>query len=98
MRCSFFKLDSYADVIIGILWLHCSNPVFIHRDLKVRFSLRVICVLRHLQTSNLLVDSNMTVKVCDFGLSQIKPRGVNLRDGQEGAKGVCTTNLSNFAF
>lgn len=61
------------DAALGILWLHGSNPVFIHRDLK---------------TSNLLVDSNMTVKVCDFGLSQIKPRGSNLKDGQEGAKGT----------
>ena len=34
-------------------WLHSSNPVLIHRDLK---------------SSNLLVDDNMNVKVCDFGL------------------------------
>jgi len=67
------RMKMAKDAALGILWLHSSNPVFIHRDLK---------------TSNLLVDSNMTVKVCDFGLSQIKPRGVNLRDGQEGAKGT----------
>ena len=53
--------------------------------------MRAYLILSNLliQTSNLLVDSNMTVKVCDFGLSQIKLRGVNLKDGQEGAKGVC---------
>jgi serine/threonine protein kinase len=67
------RMKMARDAALGILWLHSSNPVFIHRDLK---------------TSNLLVDSNMTVKVCDFGLSQIKPRGVNLKDGQEGAKGT----------
>jgi len=61
------------DAALGVLWLHSSNPVFIHRDLK---------------TSNLLIDDNNTVKVCDFGLSQIKPRGTNLKDGQEGAKGT----------
>lgn len=67
------RMKMARDAALGILWLHSSNPVFIHRDLK---------------TSNLLVDSNMTVKVCDFGLSQIKLRGVNLKDGQEGAKGT----------
>ena len=56
-----------------------------------RAPVRAYLILSNLliQTSNLLVDSNMTVKVCDFGLSQIKLRGVNLKDGQEGAKGVC---------
>lgn len=67
------RMKMARDAALGILWLHSSNPVFIHRDLK---------------TSNLLIDSNMTVKVCDFGLSQIKLRGVNLKDGQEGAKGT----------
>lgn len=67
------RMQMAKDAALGILWLHSSNPVFIHRDLK---------------TNNLLVDSNNTVKVCDFGLSQIKPRGENLKDGQEGAKGT----------
>jgi len=42
---------------LGMNWLHCSVPPFIHRDLK---------------SANLLVDSNWTVKVADFGLSQVK--------------------------
>lgn len=67
------RMKMARDAALGVLWLHSSNPVFIHRDLK---------------TSNLLIDSNMTVKVCDFGLSQIKPRGEHLKDGQEGAKGT----------
>lgn len=38
-------------------WLHESKPQIIHRDLK---------------PANLLVDKNLTVKVCDFGLSAVK--------------------------
>lgn len=38
-------------------WLHCSNPPFLHLDLK---------------TQNLLVDAKWTVKVADFGLSRVK--------------------------
>lgn len=67
------RMRMARDAALGVLWLHSSNPVFIHRDLK---------------TSNLLIDSNMTVKVCDFGLSQIKAKGEQLKDGQEGAKGT----------
>ncbi|GAM17330.1 hypothetical protein SAMD00019534_005050 [Acytostelium subglobosum LB1] len=67
------RMRMAKDAALGILWLHSSNPVFIHRDLK---------------TSNLLVDANLNVKVCDFGLSQIKQRGENLKDGQDGAKGT----------
>jgi serine/threonine protein kinase len=39
---------------IGTNRLHNSTPQFIHRDLK---------------TSNLLVDENNHIKICDFGLS-----------------------------
>eukprot|EP01112_Ceratiomyxa_fruticulosa_P013616 TRINITY_DN3833_c0_g1_i2.p1 TRINITY_DN3833_c0_g1~~TRINITY_DN3833_c0_g1_i2.p1 ORF type:complete len:543 (-),score=94.64 TRINITY_DN3833_c0_g1_i2:235-1863(-) len=67
------RLKMTRDAALGVLWLHSSNPVCIHRDLK---------------TSNLLVDSNLTVKVCDFGLSQIVRKGQTLHDGREGAKGT----------
>ena len=53
--------------------LHGSNPQCIHRDLK---------------TSNLLVDENNRIKLCDFGLSQIKQRGEKLLDPKDGAKGT----------
>jgi serine/threonine protein kinase len=53
--------------------LHGSNPQFIHRDFK---------------TSNLLVGENNRIKICDFGLSQIKRQGENLLDGKDGAKGT----------
>jgi serine/threonine protein kinase len=67
------RMKMAKDAALGMAWLHGSKPTFIHRDLK---------------TANLLIDANFTVKVCDFGLSQIKPRGENLRDGAEGAKGT----------
>ncbi|XP_074576610.1 uncharacterized protein LOC141833126 isoform X2 [Curcuma longa] len=45
------------DIARGMNYLHHSNPIIIHRDLK---------------SSNLLVDKNWTVKVGDFGLSRLK--------------------------
>eukprot|EP01097_Dermamoeba_algensis_P001374 TRINITY_DN1518_c0_g1_i1.p1 TRINITY_DN1518_c0_g1~~TRINITY_DN1518_c0_g1_i1.p1 ORF type:complete len:568 (+),score=89.75 TRINITY_DN1518_c0_g1_i1:247-1704(+) len=69
----FMRMKMALDAALGITWLHQSNPQIIHRDLK---------------TANLLVDDNLTVKVCDFGLSQLKPREDYLRDGAEGAKGT----------
>jgi serine/threonine protein kinase len=53
------------DAALGMNWLHCNNPTFIHRDLK---------------SSNLLIDENWKVKVCDFGLSQVKEQGKMLKD------------------
>ena len=49
------------EVAQGMSWLHASKPQIIHRDLK---------------PSNLLVDENLHVKVCDFGLSQVKEDGL----------------------
>lgn len=46
-------------------WLHKSTPMFIHRDFKL---------------SNLLVDENYNVKVCDFGLTKMKQANDNLHD------------------
>jgi serine/threonine protein kinase len=51
------KMDIARQTAQGMNWLHLSKPPFLHRDLK---------------TGNLLVDNNWTVKVCDFGLSQVK--------------------------
>ncbi|KAH3762336.1 SHK1 protein [Pelomyxa schiedti] len=67
------RLHMAKDAALGMLWLHSSKPAIIHRDLK---------------SSNLLIDEHLHVKVCDFGLSQIKPAGQNLLDGREGAKGT----------
>eukprot|EP00005_Dracoamoeba_jomungandri_P004604 CAMPEP_0174258702 /NCGR_PEP_ID=MMETSP0439-20130205/7658_1 /TAXON_ID=0 /ORGANISM="Stereomyxa ramosa, Strain Chinc5" /LENGTH=506 /DNA_ID=CAMNT_0015342317 /DNA_START=155 /DNA_END=1675 /DNA_ORIENTATION=+ len=67
------RMQMARDAARGMTWLHGSNPVIIHRDLK---------------TSNLLVGENYEIKLCDFGLSQIKPTGQNLSDGVEGAKGT----------
>eukprot|EP01117_Protostelium_nocturnum_P000601 TRINITY_DN1068_c0_g1_i4.p1 TRINITY_DN1068_c0_g1~~TRINITY_DN1068_c0_g1_i4.p1 ORF type:complete len:734 (+),score=303.88 TRINITY_DN1068_c0_g1_i4:283-2202(+) len=48
------------DTALGLNWLHCMKPPFLHLDLKA---------------GNLLVDHNKTVKVSDFGMSQIKHAG-----------------------
>jgi serine/threonine protein kinase len=47
-------LSMALDVAQGMNWLHLSKPPIIHRDLK---------------PTNLLVDENWKVKICDFGLS-----------------------------
>lgn len=56
----FKRLLMALDVAQGMAWLHQSKPQIIHRDLK---------------PSNLLVDENLHVKVCDFGLSAVKENG-----------------------
>jgi serine/threonine protein kinase len=68
----FTRMRWSLDAALGVAWLHQSNPVFIHRDLK---------------TSNLLIDENDRVKVCDFGLSEVKPSGQMLQD-TDSAKGT----------
>lgn len=56
------RMKMAKDAALGMNWLHSSNPIFIHRDLKL---------------SNLLVDNSYKVCVCDFGLAQTKPRDVD---------------------
>eukprot|EP00268_Persea_americana_P004618 TRINITY_DN1148_c0_g2_i4.p1 TRINITY_DN1148_c0_g2~~TRINITY_DN1148_c0_g2_i4.p1 ORF type:complete len:998 (+),score=218.27 TRINITY_DN1148_c0_g2_i4:146-3139(+) len=51
------RLRMALDVAKGMNYLHTSHPTIVHRDLK---------------SSNLLVDKNWVVKVCDFGLSRLK--------------------------
>jgi serine/threonine protein kinase len=51
------KLKFARDIALAMNWLHCSHPPIIHRDLK---------------PTNVLVDENYNLKVCDFGLSAIK--------------------------
>ncbi|KAL4333378.1 hypothetical protein GQ457_07G045100 [Hibiscus cannabinus] len=52
------RIRMALDVAKGMNYLHTSQPTIVHRDLK---------------TPNLLVDKNLVVKVCDFGLSRSKP-------------------------
>ncbi|XP_060208476.1 serine/threonine-protein kinase EDR1 [Lycium barbarum] len=51
------RMRMALDVAKGMNYLHTSNPMIVHRDLK---------------TPNLLVDKNWVVKVCDFGMSRLK--------------------------
>ncbi|XVE95172.1 hypothetical protein REPUB_Repub02eG0073200 [Reevesia pubescens] len=51
------RLRMALDVAKGINYLHCLNPPIVHWDLK---------------SPNMLVDKNLNVKVCDFGLSRFK--------------------------
>jgi serine/threonine protein kinase len=61
----YFRMKMSKDAAQGMAWLHGGNPVILHRDFK---------------TSNLLYDRNKTVKVCDFGLSQLFEKGTKLQD------------------
>jgi len=49
------KIKFARDASRGMLYLHSSNPVILHRDLK---------------SDNLLVTTDWTVKVADFGLTR----------------------------
>lgn len=51
------KLKMAMDAAKGMNYLHCNKPPILHRDLK---------------TLNLLVDDNMNIKVCDFGMTRVK--------------------------
>jgi tRNA A-37 threonylcarbamoyl transferase component Bud32 len=51
------KVELAMQIAIGMNYLHTSKPPIIHGDLK---------------SPNLLLDKNMNVKVCDFGLSRMK--------------------------
>ncbi|ELR19943.1 dual specificity protein kinase [Acanthamoeba castellanii str. Neff] len=71
------RMKMAKDAALGMNWLHHSTPTIIHRDLK---------------TANLLIEKTANlyrVKLCDFGLSEIKPKErAWLQDPKNGAKGT----------
>jgi len=72
-KISLFHLMRIGkEVALGMNWLHNAKPQIIHRDLKL---------------TNVLLDTDLTAKICDFGLSQEKYSPF-LRDPSTGAKGT----------
>ena len=63
------KLRMALDVARGMNYLHSCRPPIIHRDLK---------------SPNLLVELDLTVKVCDFGLSRMRHAAVLSAKSQAG--------------
>jgi len=67
------RIQMAKDAALGVNWLHCSNPSLVHRDLK---------------SSNFLINENGTVKVCDFGLAQVKPHASIMLHDEDHARGT----------
>jgi len=61
------KIKLAKDMASGLAWLHLSKPPILHRDIK---------------PTNILVDSSMNAKLCDFGLSCIKKKKVIQDEGE----------------
>jgi serine/threonine protein kinase len=59
------RLQMAKDAALGMAWLHGSDPMILHRDVK---------------TANFLVDENLRVVVADFGLSDKLKRGSSTWD------------------
>eukprot|EP00012_Vannella_robusta_P009932 CAMPEP_0206194832 /NCGR_PEP_ID=MMETSP0166-20121206/7454_1 /ASSEMBLY_ACC=CAM_ASM_000260 /TAXON_ID=95228 /ORGANISM="Vannella robusta, Strain DIVA3 518/3/11/1/6" /LENGTH=486 /DNA_ID=CAMNT_0053611925 /DNA_START=226 /DNA_END=1686 /DNA_ORIENTATION=- len=68
----YTKMRIAKEVALGMNWLHNAKPQIIHRDLKL---------------TNVLLDTDLSAKICDFGLSQEKFSPF-LRDPSTGAKGT----------
>lgn len=66
------RLQMAKDAALGMAWLHGSDPMVLHRDVK---------------TANFLVDENLRVVVADFGLSDKLRKGSSTWD-DDGYKGT----------
>eukprot|EP01094_Clydonella_sp_ATCC50884_P026721 TRINITY_DN7426_c0_g1_i2.p1 TRINITY_DN7426_c0_g1~~TRINITY_DN7426_c0_g1_i2.p1 ORF type:complete len:505 (+),score=138.44 TRINITY_DN7426_c0_g1_i2:556-2070(+) len=65
------RIHILTSVVLGMNWLHSLRPPFLHRDLK---------------SGNVLLDSNLNVKIADFGMTSVRSLDEN-GDPYEGPVG-----------
>lgn len=78
------RLKIAKDTAAGMAWLHGAviYILFFYFLLKKKIKKTPQIIHRDLKPQNLLVDEHWNVKVCDFGLSQVKIKDMPLRDGK----------------
>src|SRR5271156_2614927 len=72
------RLKMIKDITLGMVYLHQRKPPIIHKDLK---------------SLNILVDEQIRLKICDFGLSQVKEAFGDAKSNVIGTPQWCAPEL-----